>query len=150
MTRRRWWLRAVGFWLLTLPFSGISLTGMYAAIYAAVRGSWGAAGIWLAVAVVFGGLGVLLLAGSGKVAQTMVDLEPGAGLPAAVRKSRWWRHVLWVLFFWCLFTTFLAAGAGIQGRWEDCTDFSGVAFASWIGLYAGLRGRRPDSGVFDM
>jgi hypothetical protein len=144
MTRRRWWLRAVGYWLATLPFSGLSLTGAYAAIYAAVRASWGAAGIWLAWSLVFGGLGVLLLAGSARLAP-MLGLEPGARLSAAVRKSPAWRHLLWALFFWCLFTTFLAVSSGIQGKGEDCADFSGVALASWGGLFTGLRGKRPDN-----
>jgi len=144
MTRRRWALRAVGCWLLTLPFSGICLGFAYGAVNYAVRQSWKAAGIFLVVAACFGGLGVMLVAGSGVVAQAGAVLKPGAPVPAAVRKSPWWRHSLWVIFFWCLFITYAAVSSGVQGKGGDSVGYASAAFVSWSALLAARRGKMPD------
>ena len=144
LTRGRRFLRAVGFWLLTFPFSAFCLIAAGVGINDAVNASWGKAGILLIIAFVFGALGGVLVAGSGLVEQTAADLTVDEAVPATVRKSRWWRHVMWVLFVWCLFLTFAAVSFGIQGRWSDCVDISATALASWFGLLKARRGTMPD------
>jgi hypothetical protein len=144
MTRGRWVLHAVGSWLLMLPFSGMCVAFAYVSVDSAVRESWKDAAVSLGVAIFFGWLGWLLIAGSGVAARPGSALTTGEPVPAAVRKSRWWRRVLWVLFFWCLFTTYGAISSGIQGQGGDSVGYAATAFGSWVALFVALSGKTPD------
>jgi hypothetical protein len=134
-------LRVACCWLLTLPFSLICGLGVWAGIDAALAGAWLRAAAWLGIGAAFGAGGALLVAGSGEAAQAGV--RPGRKVPSAIRRSRWWRRVLWLLAGWAVLLTGLAIYNGVQGNWRDFADTLSVAVSSWIALAVAARGELP-------
>jgi hypothetical protein len=135
-------LRLLGCWLLTLPFSAICLLAVGFGVDAAVNGGWGQAAIRLAVGIAFGAGGAVLIAGSGIAAGT--GLRPGGEVPSAVRRSPWWRRVLWMLALWAMLMTGFAVSSGIQGQWGDFADTLVTALGSWLALAIAANGKLPD------
>jgi hypothetical protein len=135
-------LRVIGCWLLALPFSWICLLFVGVGIDDAVNGSPMQAAIWLAIGIAFGAGGFILIAGSGVAAGT--DLRPGGKVPGAIRRSPWWRHVLWMLGLWAMLMTGLAVNYGIQGHWGDFCETLVVALGSWLALARAAGGAVPE------
>jgi hypothetical protein len=135
-------LRLAGFWLAMFPFSFISLLLVGVGIDAAVNGSWGQAAIRLAIGIAFGAGASVLLAGSGVAVGA--HLKPGGKVPASIRSSRWWRHVLWMLALWALLLTCLALVDGVQGKWGDFFETLVAALGSWVALAIAVAGDMPE------
>ena len=135
-------LRLIGCWLLTLPFSLICLLLVAGGVDDAVNGSWGQAAIVLAIGIASGIGGFVLIAGSGVAAGT--GLRPGGKVPDVVRRSRWWRHVLWMLALWAMLMTGIAVNYGVQGHWGDFCGALVTALGSWLALMLAADGEVPE------
>ncbi len=135
-------LRLVGCWLLMFPFSFICLLLVAFGIDSAVGGSWGPAAILIAIGLVFGAGACVLLAGSGIT--TGAKMKPGGKVPETVLKSRWWKHVLWMLTLWALLLTGLAIAFGVAGKWDHFWEMLTGAAGSWIALAVAAGGELPE------
>jgi hypothetical protein len=135
-------LRLIGCWLLTLPFSLICLVLVAGGIDDACHGSWGRAVVVLAIGIAFGAGGIVLISGSGVAAGT--GLRPGGKVPDAVRRSRWWRHVLWMLALWAMLMTGIAVSDGVHGHRADFCGTLVTALGSWLVLMIAAGGEVPE------
>ena len=135
-------LRLAGFWLMMFPFSGICLLLVAVGVDSAVGGSWGTAAILIGIGLVFGAGACVLLAGSSVAAGA--PIKPGGKIPDAVRESRWWRHVLWMLALWALLITGVAVAYGVTGKWDHFWETLTGAVGSWIALAVASNGELPE------
>lgn len=138
-------LRLAALWLAMLPFSGLCLLLVSYGILAAVDDQGAQAAIRVVLGLGFGFVAFVLLAGSGVAAGA--DIKPGGKVPDKVRKSKWWRHFLWILALWATLLTVGAIIFGVQGKWSDFGDSLTTAVGSWIALAVASGGEMPEDAL---